>query len=162
MRLLGADHPTTLRARANLAVTYSALGRHHHALALEEAVRTDYERLLGPDHPDTLRARANLAFTYRALGRHHDADLLRGDKPYGQRRARLRNSSPYGRGRMSGAVGRAGATPAPTATSPACLCTTSSRYGVPVYRDVIRLDDPLLIKWRRGRPAVWSSDTGVQ
>ncbi|MEU4358683.1 hypothetical protein [Streptomyces virginiae] len=27
-------------------------------------------------------------------------------------------------------------------------------------RDVVRLDDPLLIEWRGGGPAVWSPDSG--
>ncbi|MFF4098663.1 tetratricopeptide repeat protein [Streptomyces sp. NPDC001903] len=74
--VLGPDHPDTLSARANLAATYSDLGRHHDALTLQEAVHADCERLLGPDHSDTLGARANLAVTYHRLGRHNHALAL--------------------------------------------------------------------------------------
>ncbi|MFE0730562.1 tetratricopeptide repeat protein, partial [Streptomyces antibioticus] len=57
---LGPDHPDTLTARSNLAVSYSDAGRTQDALDLDERVLADMERLLGPDHPDTLTARAAL------------------------------------------------------------------------------------------------------
>ncbi|MFM9594175.1 tetratricopeptide repeat protein, partial [Streptomyces scabiei] len=60
-RILGQDHPDTLRARHNLAVSYSTAGRTQDALDLHEQVLADRERILGQDHPDTLRARHNLA-----------------------------------------------------------------------------------------------------
>ncbi|MGW6949535.1 FxSxx-COOH system tetratricopeptide repeat protein [Streptomyces xanthophaeus] len=70
---LGSDHPDTLSARAELAITLSDLGRHQEALALEKAVLADRERLLGPDHPDTVGSRHNLGAAYADLGRHHEA-----------------------------------------------------------------------------------------
>ncbi|MEU9706477.1 tetratricopeptide repeat protein [Streptomyces sp. NPDC047981] len=73
---LGSDHPDTLAARGDLAVTYSGLGRYQEALRIKEAVLADRERLLGHDHPDTLRTRHNLAITYSHLGRHQDALAL--------------------------------------------------------------------------------------
>jgi hypothetical protein len=65
-RILGAEHPDTLRARANLAVSYRSAGRTAEAIAIEEQVVADRERILGAEHPDTLRARANLAWSYRS------------------------------------------------------------------------------------------------
>ncbi|MBT2369281.1 tetratricopeptide repeat protein, partial [Streptomyces sp. ISL-10] len=47
-RLLGPDHPATLTARANLAVSYRSVGRNLEALDLREWVLADMERLLGP------------------------------------------------------------------------------------------------------------------
>ncbi|MFE2058670.1 tetratricopeptide repeat protein [Streptomyces sp. NPDC059446] len=75
-RVLGPDHPDTLTARADLALSYGELGRHDEATLLQERVVADYERILGPDHPDTLTARAYLAFSYGELGRHDEATLL--------------------------------------------------------------------------------------
>ncbi|GHF65250.1 hypothetical protein GCM10018787_11820 [Streptomyces thermodiastaticus] len=73
----GPDHPGTLTARNNLAVSYADAGRHHEALELREHVLADRERILGPHHPDTLDARHNLANSYADTGRHHEALELR-------------------------------------------------------------------------------------
>jgi hypothetical protein len=56
-RILGADHPSTLTARANLASSYRSAGRTTDAIPLQESVLTDRERILGADHPDTIAAR---------------------------------------------------------------------------------------------------------
>ena len=58
---LGPDHPGTLLARDNLAVTYVTIGRHADAPKLREATLAMYEAQLGPDHPNTLTAQNNLA-----------------------------------------------------------------------------------------------------
>ncbi|MFE6247303.1 tetratricopeptide repeat protein [Streptomyces niveus] len=63
---MGPDHPDTLGARHNLAISYSDAGRTQDALELRERVLADHQRLLGPDHPATLSARHNLA-TIRAI-----------------------------------------------------------------------------------------------
>ena len=71
-RLLGAEHPDTLTARANLATSYQAAGRTDQAITLLEAVLADTERLLGAEHPDTLTVRQNLAIAQQgtdAMGR---------------------------------------------------------------------------------------------
>ena len=72
-RLLGADHPSTLTSRNNLATAYADSGRTAKAVALLERVQADRERLLGADHPDTLISRSNLAEAYRAAGRTAEA-----------------------------------------------------------------------------------------
>ncbi|ROP40233.1 NB-ARC domain-containing protein [Saccharothrix texasensis] len=76
-RILGADHPDTLTAQANLANSYWQAGRTNDAIVIEEKVVADSMRLLGPEHPSTLTAQANLASSYWQAGRTNDAtDLL--------------------------------------------------------------------------------------
>ncbi|MFF7251528.1 tetratricopeptide repeat protein, partial [Embleya sp. NPDC008237] len=53
-RLLGAEHPSTLTARANLGASYRQTGRTGEAIALLERVLADHERLLGGEHPGTV------------------------------------------------------------------------------------------------------------
>jgi hypothetical protein len=60
-RMRGADHPSTLRWRNNLAMAYRAAGRTAEAIPLLERTLADCERVLGADHPDTNAARADLA-----------------------------------------------------------------------------------------------------
>src|SRR5207249_11824004 len=67
--LLGADHPETFTARANLAYSYWSAGRTAEDIPIVEKVVADRERILGPDHPDTLTARANLAVSYGSADR---------------------------------------------------------------------------------------------
>jgi hypothetical protein len=82
LRVLGADHPDTLRTRGNIASELGALGRHADALAGHQALLADQLRVLGADHPDTLRTRGNIASELGAAGRHAEAlnDLARASK----------------------------------------------------------------------------------
>ncbi|MDP4511726.1 tetratricopeptide repeat protein, partial [Nonomuraea turcica] len=66
--LLGADHPSTLTSRSNLASAYQAAGGLGRAIPLHEATLADCERVLGGDHPSTLSSRGNLARAYEAAG----------------------------------------------------------------------------------------------
>jgi Tetratricopeptide repeat len=59
-RVLGPEHPDTLRSRNNLADTYRAMGRLDEAIRLNEQTLTDSQRVLGPDHPTTRMIGANL------------------------------------------------------------------------------------------------------
>ncbi|WP_405566925.1 tetratricopeptide repeat protein [Streptomyces sp. NBC_01167] len=54
-RVLGDDHPDTLRAAANLAVDLAASGEVEAARALGEDTLERQRRVLGEDHPNTLR-----------------------------------------------------------------------------------------------------------
>jgi hypothetical protein len=72
-RRLGAEHPDTLTARANLALSYASTGRASEAVALLRQVVADRERPLGAEHPDTLTAQANLALSYRSPERTAEA-----------------------------------------------------------------------------------------
>jgi hypothetical protein len=60
-RVLGADHPDTLRSRNNLATAYREAGRRARAIPLLERTLADCQRVLGPDHPTTELVRKNLA-----------------------------------------------------------------------------------------------------
>jgi hypothetical protein len=68
-RVLGPDHPDTLRSRNNLGIAYVQAGRAVEAVPLHEQTMAARERLLGPDHPDTLASRNNLALAYRKADR---------------------------------------------------------------------------------------------
>ena len=73
---LGADHPSTLASRNNLAGAYRDAGRIDEAIALYEQNLEDRTRILGPHHPHTLTSRNNLAVTYRDAGRIDEAIAL--------------------------------------------------------------------------------------
>jgi tetratricopeptide (TPR) repeat protein len=75
-RVLGADHPETLRTRNNLGIAYRAAGKMTEAITLFEQNLADQERVLGADHPDTLAGRNNLAIAYREAGRTAEAITL--------------------------------------------------------------------------------------
>ena len=68
-RLLGPEHPDTVRARSDLARAYHHTGRVADAVPLVEQVLTAREQLFGAEHARTLVARNNLATAYRAIGR---------------------------------------------------------------------------------------------
>jgi tetratricopeptide (TPR) repeat protein len=76
--LLGNDHPHTLSAQNNLAITYRVAGQLDKAITLYEHTLADRERTLGTDHPDTLESRNNLAFAYRVAERLDEAIALYG------------------------------------------------------------------------------------
>jgi tetratricopeptide (TPR) repeat protein len=67
-RLLGPEHPDTIRAKVSLAATLCELGEYMPSLALEEEVVEAMTQLLGPDHLDTITAKNNLARTLARLG----------------------------------------------------------------------------------------------
>ena len=59
-RVMGADHPNTLRCRTNLAGAYLLAGDLSGAIALLEKSLLDMKRVLGEDHPDTLMTGVDL------------------------------------------------------------------------------------------------------
>ena len=60
-RVLGKEHPDTLRSRNNLAVAIKFQGRHEEAERLHREVLEIRRRVLGSEHPDTLDSMQNLA-----------------------------------------------------------------------------------------------------
>jgi hypothetical protein len=54
-RVLGDDHPDTLRSAFILATTLQGLGQYQQARQLGEDTLVRWRRVLGDDHPDTLR-----------------------------------------------------------------------------------------------------------
>jgi tetratricopeptide (TPR) repeat protein len=75
-KLLGADHPNTLRSMTNLADTYHSQGKWNEAEQLEVQVMDVRKKLLGADHPDTLTSMANLAVAYQDQGKWNNAEQL--------------------------------------------------------------------------------------
>jgi hypothetical protein len=75
-RELGADHPHTLAALANLALAYQLVGKLSEAITLSEQVRDAQVRKLGVDDPTTLITLNSLAFAYRAVGKLPEALAL--------------------------------------------------------------------------------------
>jgi DNA-binding SARP family transcriptional activator/tetratricopeptide (TPR) repeat protein len=77
LAVLGAEHPDTLRARANLAASYHAVGRAGESIELGEEVLADCERILGPEHPNTLTAARGILLVSYDLAWHAGATVER-------------------------------------------------------------------------------------
>jgi hypothetical protein len=75
-RVLGVEHPDTLRSMSNLALTFHGQGRWKEAEELNVQVIETRKRVLGVEHPDTLNSMYNLAFTFRGQGRDEEALAL--------------------------------------------------------------------------------------
>ncbi|KAJ7921572.1 hypothetical protein B0H13DRAFT_2415300 [Mycena leptocephala] len=75
-QLLGDNHPDTLRAMNDLALTYWKLKELTTAEALQGVVLEKQKQLLGGDHPHTLVAMNNLALTYIDLKQFTKAEEL--------------------------------------------------------------------------------------
>ncbi|KAI5815406.1 hypothetical protein BZA77DRAFT_248604 [Pyronema omphalodes] len=75
-RLLGHDHPETLRAMLLLAYGVSRIGMRDKAEELQVQVVALSEKVLGGNHPETLIAMSNLAVTLREKGRLDEAEPL--------------------------------------------------------------------------------------
>ncbi|KAJ6535347.1 hypothetical protein DFH09DRAFT_1324968 [Mycena vulgaris] len=74
--ILGKEHPDTLSAMNDLAITYSNLGRLQEAEEFQVEVLEKQRKILGREHPYTLSAMNNLANTYAELGRLQEAEEL--------------------------------------------------------------------------------------
>jgi hypothetical protein len=66
-RVLGLEHPDTLRSMNNLAATYNGLGRWMEALKMNEECLEIQKTVLGLKHPETLWSTNNLAARYHGL-----------------------------------------------------------------------------------------------
>ena len=60
-RVLGPDHPYTLRTRASMATWNEAAGGVTEAVRQLKQLLPDQERVLGADHPATISTRQLLA-----------------------------------------------------------------------------------------------------
>ena len=76
-KVLGPEHPDTLSAMNNLALSYFDAGRRAEALKMREEVLKLRRKVNGPEHLDTLRAVQNLAFSFLEAGRSAEALKLR-------------------------------------------------------------------------------------
>ena len=63
-KVSGPEHPDTLSAMNNLAISYAEAGRRDEALKLREQVLALSRKVNGPEHPATLKAMNNLAISY--------------------------------------------------------------------------------------------------
>ena len=72
-RILGADHPNTLRTRGNLASLLGEAGQVEEASAQFRELLDAQQRILGADHPNTLGTRGNLASLVGKAGRVEEA-----------------------------------------------------------------------------------------
>jgi tetratricopeptide (TPR) repeat protein len=72
-KLLGPEHPATLDAMSDLALSCDRGGRHDEALKLREQTLSLVQKVRGPSHRDTLKAMENLASSYAETGRSSEA-----------------------------------------------------------------------------------------
>jgi len=75
-RVLGEEHPDTLRTMNNLAIFYRGENQNDKALAMGERTLELRRRVLGDSHPDTLMSMAILALLDQTMGRYDDAIAL--------------------------------------------------------------------------------------
>ena len=76
-KVLGGEHPDTLRTRNNLALAINAQGRSAEAETMWRELLPLREKVLGGEHPDTLTTRNNLASAINAQGRAAEAHQTR-------------------------------------------------------------------------------------
>jgi hypothetical protein len=84
MRVLGPEDPLTVRAMANLTLSYRGSGWNQEGLELDEQVLEIRKRILGPEDPDTLKVTTNLADSYYRVDRMQEASS--GEKEEGNGR----------------------------------------------------------------------------
>jgi tetratricopeptide (TPR) repeat protein len=72
-KVSGPEHPTTLSAMGNLAVSSYQAGHRDEVLKILEELLPLRRKVLGAEHPDTLSAMGNLALVYREAGRFGEA-----------------------------------------------------------------------------------------
>ena len=60
-RILGTEHPDTLKSMNNLALTYWSQGRQPEAEEMMAQVLKIRKRTLGTEHPDTLASMNNIS-----------------------------------------------------------------------------------------------------
>jgi eukaryotic-like serine/threonine-protein kinase len=76
-RVLGREHPETLRSMNDLTLVYMDEGsKFPQAEALDNQILESRRRVLGPEHPDTLTSMNNLALVYFQEGKYPEAEAL--------------------------------------------------------------------------------------
>jgi len=75
-RVLGPEHPDTLRCITDLAWVYSREGKFAQAEALAKESLEIRRRVLGPEHPDTLSSMNRLVGVYERGGKYAQAEPL--------------------------------------------------------------------------------------
>jgi len=85
-RILGDEHPETLRSMSHLALIYTRQGHLTDASKLQEKVWDRQRRISGEEDPETLRTMNSLAWTYCRQGRLKKAAELQEEVLKKQRR----------------------------------------------------------------------------
>jgi serine/threonine protein kinase/tetratricopeptide (TPR) repeat protein len=85
-RVLGPEHPDTLRSQSQLGWTLQEQGRNQEAENLERKTLDSQRRVLGPEHLDTLKTLGNLAWTLEQEGRYPDAEKFSRETADAERR----------------------------------------------------------------------------
>ncbi len=75
-RVLGPEHPDTLKSMNDLATDLDGSGHYAEAEKLEREALDISRHVLGPEHPDTLRLMSNLANTLWQEGHYPEAEKL--------------------------------------------------------------------------------------
>ncbi len=75
-RVLGPEHPDTLKSMSNLAFLLDREGHYAEAEKLDRETLDIRRRVLGPEHPDTLASMNNLALVLHAEGHYAEAEKL--------------------------------------------------------------------------------------
>jgi hypothetical protein len=75
-RVLGSEHPDTLKSMHDLANLYSSEGKYAQSEAIDIQILEIRRRVLGPEHPDTLKSMNNLANDYLFEGKYAQAEPL--------------------------------------------------------------------------------------
>ncbi len=75
-RILGPDHPDTLRSQADLSITLLQNGHLSEAETLQKQTLASMRRVLGPDNPGTLKSMNTLAVLLLNEGRYPEAEAL--------------------------------------------------------------------------------------
>jgi tetratricopeptide (TPR) repeat protein len=76
-RILGDEHPSTITAISNLAITLSDQGKLDKAASMKREVLEKRQRILGDEHPSTITAMSNLANTLSDQGKLDEAASMR-------------------------------------------------------------------------------------
>ena len=66
-RVLGGEHPDSLKTRHNIALVLNNQGKHDESLGIYQEVFSIRERVLGGEHPDTLMTRNRLTSAKLAI-----------------------------------------------------------------------------------------------
>ena len=69
--VLGENHPQTLNAMHNLAITYESQGKYYEAEVLLKQCLDRRKAVLGENHPETLSTMNNLADVYESQGKYN-------------------------------------------------------------------------------------------
>ncbi|KAH7231009.1 hypothetical protein BKA59DRAFT_518303 [Fusarium tricinctum] len=76
-QILGDEHPDTISAMSNLAITLSDQGKLDEAASMKAEVLEKMQRILGDEHPDTIMAMSNLTNSLSDQGKLEEAASMR-------------------------------------------------------------------------------------